>query len=64
MDGILEGNVDTVGSIRDPLYKPFKQLNQEVVTVFKEERNLIGLVATDKLRLGDIKDKGITSEAN
>lgn len=63
MNGILEGNLDTVGSIRDPLYKSFKQLNQEVVTIFKEE-HLMGIIATDKLGHGDIKDRGITSEAN
>lgn len=64
MDGILEGNVDNVGSIRDPLHKPFKQLNQEVVTVFKEGQHLMGIITTDKLGHGDIKDRRITSETN
>lgn len=65
MDGILKRNVDTVGrSIRDPFYKHFQQLNQEVVAVFKEEQHLMGMIAIDKLGHGDIKDRGITSEAN
>lgn len=64
MDGILKRSVDTVESIRDPFYKHFQQLNQDVVAVFKEEQHLMGIIAIDKLGHGDIKHRGITSEAN